>query len=74
VRSLGGVLRRLRALNETECYYRCYGAGDANVRVIRLERAPRGGARMTGEDMRSLFERLLDRRDPNAPVEPEIAA
>jgi hypothetical protein len=59
------MARRLRVLSETECYLRCYGSGDANVRVIRLEpRPPRDRSRITGEELRRLFERLLDQREP----------
>jgi hypothetical protein len=58
-------VRRLRPLSEEECYLRCYGAGDAMVRVVRLEpRRPRGLARMTGEELRRLFEVRLDAREP----------
>jgi hypothetical protein len=58
-------VRRLRPLSEEECYLRCYGAGDAMVRVVRLEsRKPRGLARMTGEELRKLFEVRLDAREP----------
>ena len=57
-------MRRLRALSEQECYLRCYGAGDAMVRVVRLEpKRPRGLARITGEELRRLFELRLDARE-----------
>jgi hypothetical protein len=59
---------RLRRLSEAECYARCYGdtrAGE-NVRVIRAERQPRAGARVTGETLREGFERRLDAREPEA--------
>jgi hypothetical protein len=58
-------VRRLRPLSEEECYLRCYGAGDATVRVVRLEPPrPRGLARITGEELRRLFEVRLDSREP----------
>jgi hypothetical protein len=62
-------VRRLRALSEQECYLRCYGAGDPQVRVVKLEpRRPRGFVRISGEELRQLFELRLDAR------EAEIAA
>jgi hypothetical protein len=62
-------VRRLRALSEEECYLRCYGAGDPQVRVVKLEsRRPRGFVRISGEELRRLFELRLDAR------EAEIAA
>jgi len=60
-------VRRLRALSEEECYLRCYGAGDVMVRVVKLEpRRPRGLARITGEELRRLFELRLELREPEA--------
>lgn len=57
---------RLRRLSEAECYARCYGASDDTVRVIRLDR-PRGLVRrLTGEQIRRLFEERLDGREPEA--------
>ena len=36
------ALVRLRTLTEAECYARCYGDGDDNVRFVKLEpRRPR---------------------------------
>jgi hypothetical protein len=61
-------VRRLRALSEAECYARCYGGTDATVRVIalrptsRTQRAPR----LSGEQLRRLFETRLDAREPEA--------
>jgi hypothetical protein len=58
-------VRRLRALSEEECYFRCYGAGDTMVRVVRIEpQRPRGLARLSGEELRRLFEVRLDSREP----------
>ena len=57
-------MRRLRALSEEECYLRCYGAGDQQVRVIKLEpRRSRGFVRISGEELRRLFELRLDARE-----------
>jgi hypothetical protein len=57
-------VRRLRALSEQECYLRCYGAGDAQVRIVKLEpRRPRGFVRISGEELRQLFELRLDARE-----------
>jgi hypothetical protein len=54
----------LRPLSEEECYLRCYGAGDAMVRLVQLEPPrPRGLARITGEELRRLFELRLDARE-----------
>ena len=54
----------MRALTEEECYFRCYGAGDAQVRIVRLEpRRPKHLARITGEELRRLFELRLDARE-----------
>jgi hypothetical protein len=57
-------VRRLRPLSEEECYLRCYGADETTVRVVRLElRSPRGLGRITGEELRQLFEVRLDARE-----------
>ncbi len=58
------MLRRLRPLSEAECYARCYGNGDENVRVIRVPRRARGHARLSGEHVRRLFEERLAERGP----------
>jgi len=58
---------RLRSLNEAECYARCYGDGDENVRSVRLEpRRPRFDPDISGEDLRRAFEVRLDKREPPA--------
>lgn len=58
-------MRRLRPLSEAECYARCYGGGDENVRVIRSPPRPRRTlARMSGEQLRRLFEERLEQRGP----------
>jgi hypothetical protein len=58
-------MRRLRPLSEAECYARCYGSGDENVRVVRVRPwRRREGARLSGEELRRLFEARLDGREP----------
>ena len=60
---------RMRPLSESECYARCYGARDEQVRVVRLEpRRPRYSLRPSGEELRRYFEERLDQR-----IEPEAA-
>jgi hypothetical protein len=60
-------VRRLRPLSEQECYLRCYGVDETTVRVVRLEPEHRTGSRMTGritgEELRRLFEVRLDARE-----------
>ena len=56
---------RLRALNEAECYARCYGDHEDAVQVIELQpRRLRFETTLTGEDIRRLFELRLDAREP----------
>ena len=56
---------RLRTLTEAECYARCYGDGDDNVRFVKLEpRWPRFDIGVSGEELRQAFESRLDERDP----------
>jgi hypothetical protein len=58
-------VRRLRTLTEVECYCRCYGAGDGNVRIVRLpSKRRRIAGRVSGEELRRLFELRLDAREP----------
>jgi hypothetical protein len=64
---------RPRPLSETDCYCRCYGPGPGSVRIIRLERQPRRGSRLSGEALRRLFEERLDAREPDAVYESEAA-
>jgi hypothetical protein len=59
-------VRRLRRLSEAECYARCYGTSDDTVRVIRLDRPTDAVRRLSGEEIRRLFEDRLDRREPEA--------
>ena len=61
------MLRRLRTLTERECYTRCYGAGDDAVRIVgKASRPARASVRMSGEELRRLFEQRLDAREPRA--------
>jgi hypothetical protein len=61
---------RLRALNEAECYARCYGDHEEAVQVIELQpRRLRFETTLTGEDIRRLFELRLDAREPEAIAE-----
>jgi hypothetical protein len=64
-------MRRLRALSEAECYFRCYGERDEMVRIVEAEaREPTPGELLTsGEHLRRLFEERLDARE----TEPEAA-
>jgi hypothetical protein len=56
---------RLRPLTEAECYARCYGEGDDNVRFVKLEpRRPRFDIGMSGEELRRAFESRLNEREP----------
>jgi hypothetical protein len=60
-------MRRLRPLSEAECYARCYGSYVDTVRVIRLgAHRPRFPSRVSGEQIRRLFEARLDGREPEA--------
>ncbi|HEU5065663.1 MAG TPA: hypothetical protein VFT86_07210 [Gaiellaceae bacterium] len=55
---------RLRPLTEAECYARCYGDGDDNVRFVKLEpRRPRFDIGVSGEELRQAFETRLDERE-----------
>jgi hypothetical protein len=61
------VLRRLRPLTEAECYARCYGRGATDVRLVALEpRRRRHVTRLSGEQVRRLFEQRLDARGAEA--------
>jgi hypothetical protein len=61
-------VRRLRELSEAECYARCYGSGDDQVRVVRIPQQPRPryAHAVSGEELRRLFELRLDARQPEA--------
>jgi hypothetical protein len=61
---------RLRALNEAECYARCYGVHEEAVQVIELApRRERYETTLSGEDIRRLFEVRLDSREPELGLE-----
>ena len=58
--------REAASLNEAECYARCYGEGDDNVRFVKLEpRRPRFDLGVSGEELRRAFEMRLDEREPD---------
>ena len=57
----------MRPLSETECYARCYGGGSVDVRLLTLEaRRPRLRTKLSGEEVRRLFEERLDSRELEA--------
>jgi hypothetical protein len=61
---------RLRALNEAECYARCYGDHAETVHLVVFEsRRGRFESTLSGEDIRRLFELHLDARDPELEAE-----
>ena len=54
-------------MTEAECYARCYGAARDDVRIVKVERRrPRSDLRLSGEDLRRLFEQRLNGREPEA--------
>ena len=62
-------MQRLRPLDETECYLRCYGwrGGEDAVRVLRAEDAVvRAAPSVTAERIRIAFEAMIDSREPEA--------
>jgi hypothetical protein len=55
---------RLRPLTEAECYARCHGTRDSEVRIVHIEpRRQRYELRVSGEDLRRSFERKLAERE-----------
>jgi hypothetical protein len=66
LRTLARVVRRLRPLSEVECYARCYGSANGEVRL--LPTAPRRVVqlRLSGEQVRRLFEERLEAREAEA--------
>ena len=57
-------MQHLRALSETECYARCYGARTDTIRIVSIEpRRPRYEFDVSGEDLRVSFEERLDARE-----------
>ena len=61
-------VQRLRPLDETECYLRCYGwrGSEESVRVLDPREAPRPLAGVTAEAIRAAFEAMIDSREPEA--------
>ncbi len=62
-------MQRLRALDETECYLRCYGwrGSEDTVRVLdRDDPAPRSRTGVSAEAIRAAFEAMIDSREPEA--------
>ena len=52
---------RLRPLSEAECYARCYGdLRDERVSFVRVVPRPVPRVRVSGEQLRALFEERLD--------------
>lgn len=67
--SYRNAVQRLRPLDETECYLRCYGwrGSEETVRVLRAEDAPvRESPSVLAERLRIAFEAGLDARGPEA--------
>jgi hypothetical protein len=64
-----GLLGRraaLRPLDEAAAYARCHGGRDNDVRIVKLPpRRKRYDVLRTGEELRELFERRLDEREPD---------
>jgi hypothetical protein len=61
-RTLGLVIR-LRALTEAECWARCYGSWDSTVTIVHREpRRPRFPTTVSGEYLRRGFEERIDAR------------
>ena len=65
-----GLLRRrtaLRPLDEASAYARCHGDRENDVRIVKLPpRRKRYDVLTTGEELRELFERRLDEREPES--------
>ena len=62
-------MQRLRLLDETECYLRCYGwrGSEHFVRVLRQDDpAARRTTGVTAEGIRAAFEAMIDSREPEA--------
>lgn len=60
-------MQRLRPLDETECYLRCYGwrGSEETVRVLHSEDpAPHATPSVTAERIRLALEAMIDSRDP----------
>ncbi len=62
--------QRIRPLTEAEAYHRCHGTRETDVKVVHLPpRRKRYQLRVSGEDLRSAFERRLQGREPDEPSE-----
>ena len=63
---LPGRRSGLTPLDEAAAYARCHGTRDNDVRIVKLPpRRPRYDEVLTtGEELRKLFERRLDAREP----------
>jgi hypothetical protein len=61
-------MQRLRPLNETECYLRCYGwrGSEETVKVLRVGAEPRESPSVTAERVRLAFEAMIAAREPEA--------
>lgn len=59
----------LKTLDEAAAYERCHGSRDNDVRIVKLPPRRKRYAEVltTGEELRRLFERRLDARDPAEP-------
>jgi hypothetical protein len=56
----------LKVLDEAAAYERCHGSRDNDVRIVELppRRKRYADVLTTGEELRELFERRLDAREP----------
>lgn len=61
-------MQRLRPLDETECYLRCYGwrGSEGTVKVLQVDDATREPASVKAERIRIALESMLDAREPEA--------
>jgi hypothetical protein len=57
-------VKALKALDERECYSRCYGRREGNVRIVKIEpRRPRFETTISGEELRQRFEARMGARE-----------
>ena len=61
-------MQRLRPLDETECYLRCYGwrGSEGAVKVLRVDSASREAPGVKADRIRLALEAMLDAREPEA--------
>ena len=61
-------MQRLRPLDETECYLRCYGwrGSEGTVKVLQVDDAPREPSSVKAERIRIALESMLDARESEA--------